>query len=489
MFSGMEAASVASADLGWRFVAFAEVDPTACWTLHSLYGCGGPLHLPRPEDAVDDEGNQIPREAKERAKRIKAVAGIPAAAPGGPVNLGDVSRVDWSAWRGEVDVVVGGPPCQAFSLAGMRRSLDDHRGNLSLHYVRAIHAIEPDWVFTENVPGWLNTKDNAFGCYLGALVGSDTPIPAPRNGKWGSAGVVDGPIYRVAWRVLDAQGFVPQRRRRVFVVAARVGIGGDPVRVLFEAEAEARLNLGERADSGPLFPVGPLGGGHPRPGTQAGQGAARHPEGGAGGGGAEGLTDGRAGFEDIAFHGRQDVIHGDIVPALDTDGYTACVLTGGRPGDEDGIVAFTTKDYGADAGSIAPTLRAGPHVESHANSGVHVGVAYLGDGDGRPGDLESYATETGAGFWSEREPSLRVTTAPSQPQTIVKQVGMVVRRLMPSESLSLQGFPTDYLSRVRVSGRPLADGPMYKLCGNSWAVPLVAWVFARLDAAMAPAPA
>src|SRR5690606_33360189 len=76
---------------------------------------------------------------------------------------GDMTEVDWGRYRGEVDMVVGGPPCQAFSVAGLRKSLADDRGNLSLEYVRAIHAIDPQWALTENVPGWLSTKDNEIG--------------------------------------------------------------------------------------------------------------------------------------------------------------------------------------------------------------------------------------------------------------------------------------------------------------------------------------
>ena len=248
VFSGMEAASVASMHLGWKFTAFSEIEPVACRTLHFHHRCGRPLHLPRPEDASN------PHEARVCSARIRTLADMPAGDPGAPPNLGDVAQAGWDGLRGTADVVVGGPPCQAFSTAGFRRSLGDERGNLTLLYARAIHAVRPLWVFTENVPGWLSTKDNAFGCYPGALVGAAAPLPPPGGKRWGCAGVVDGPLYRAAWRVLDAQGFVPQRRRRVFVVAARTGSGGDPVRVLFETEAEALGHLGARACGGALFP-------------------------------------------------------------------------------------------------------------------------------------------------------------------------------------------------------------------------------------------
>jgi DNA (cytosine-5)-methyltransferase 1 len=146
------------------------------------------------------------------------------------------------------DLFCGGTPCQAFSVAGLRNSLDDARGNLSLTFVGIANAIDhvrslrgdsPAIVFWENVPGVLNTKDNAFGCFLGALAGESEPITAPGE-RWSNAGCVFGPQRTVAWRVLDAQYFgVAQRRRRVFVVAsARDDI--NPTEVLFEFEGLRR---------------------------------------------------------------------------------------------------------------------------------------------------------------------------------------------------------------------------------------------------------
>ncbi len=241
LFSGMEAASEAAraAGLGWTFAAFAEIDPHACAALHALHGCGRPDRMPDPGEGTN------PEERKARARALKAVSEIPAWSGHGTRNLGDVSRVDWAEWRGRVDLLVGGPPCQSFSVAGLRRSLGDDRGNLSLAYARAVHETETPWSVTENVVGWLSTKDNAFGCFLGALVGAAGALPAPRRGQWGGAGLVDGPLGRAAWRTLDAQGFVPQRRRRVFVVHSRAGGGGDPAGVLFEAEAQGVLHPAE----------------------------------------------------------------------------------------------------------------------------------------------------------------------------------------------------------------------------------------------------
>ena len=199
--SGIEAASVAWAPLGWKAAWFSEIEPFPCEVLKH--------HFP---DVT---------------------------------NMGDMTLLPERIASGEVeppDMLCGGTPCQAFSYAGKRRSLDDYRGNLSLTFcdiadsidhVRTICGDEPCIVFWENVPGVLSTKDNAFGCFLGQLVGADAPLSSGST-RWPCAGVVVGPKRKAAWRVLDAQHFgVPQRRRRVFVVAsARERV--DPAEILFE---------------------------------------------------------------------------------------------------------------------------------------------------------------------------------------------------------------------------------------------------------------
>jgi len=205
--SGIEAASVAWHPLGWKAAWLSEIEPFPSAVLAHHY-------------------------------------------PDVP-NLGDMTALPERIASGEVeapDLFCGGTPCQAFSVAGLRRSLDDDRGNLSLTFCEIANAIDtrrqdaglvPAIIFWENVPGVLNTKDNAFGCFLGALAGEDEPLIAP-GGRWSNAGCVYGPQRAVAWRVLDAQYFgVAQRRRRVFVVAsARDDF--DPAAVLFESEGVRR---------------------------------------------------------------------------------------------------------------------------------------------------------------------------------------------------------------------------------------------------------
>jgi len=170
-------------------------------------------------------------------------------------NLGDMTTLPEKILSGEVeapDLLCGGTPCQSFSVAGLRKSLDDARGNLSLMFCEIANAIDttrraankpPAIIFWENVPGVLSTKDNAFGCFLAELAGEVVPLISA-GGKWPNAGFISGPKRTVAWRILDAQYFgVAQRRRRVFVVAsARDGF--DPASVLFEFD-------GVRRDSAP----------------------------------------------------------------------------------------------------------------------------------------------------------------------------------------------------------------------------------------------
>ncbi|EMO7792821.1 phage N-6-adenine-methyltransferase [Citrobacter freundii] len=166
------------------------------------------------------------------------------------INLGDMTKIADAVRAGDVDapdVLVGGTPCQAFSIAGLREGLSDDRGQLTLSYVELANAIdakrrergEPEAIIVwENVPGVLSSKDNAFGCFLAGLAGESSELQ-PAGGKWTHSGCVSGPERVIAWRILDAQFFgVAQRRRRVFVVAsARKGF--DPAEILFEQDVSS----------------------------------------------------------------------------------------------------------------------------------------------------------------------------------------------------------------------------------------------------------
>lgn len=171
-FSGVEAATLAWRPLGWEALCFAEVDAF-------------------PSAVLSYRFPEVP-------------------------NLGDVTKVDWRRFRGAADLVVGGSPCQSFSVAGARTGLEGASG-LMWEYVRAVRELMPRWLLWENVPGALSsTHGEDFRCLLASL---------------------DGLGYGLAWRVLDAQFFgVAQRRRRVFLV----GYLGDPdpaCEVLFEPES------------------------------------------------------------------------------------------------------------------------------------------------------------------------------------------------------------------------------------------------------------
>ena len=165
--SGIEAASVAWHSLGWEPLAFSEIESFPRKVLAHHYP-DVPLH-------------------------------------------GDFTILRDQDWIRDADVLVGGTPCQAFSVAGLRQSLNDDRGNLTLEFVRLADAIDDlrpagngAIIVWENVPGVLSVKDNAFGCFLAALVGNDTPLK-PTGGQWTNAGMVVGPRRKAAWRVLDAQ--------------------------------------------------------------------------------------------------------------------------------------------------------------------------------------------------------------------------------------------------------------------------------------------
>lgn len=171
-FSGIEAATVAWSPLGWVPVCFSEIDPF-------------------PSAVLGERFPSVP-------------------------NLGDITKIDWSDLSGFVDVVVGGSPCQSFSVAGRREGLEGESG-LMWEFIRCVREVRPEWFVWENVPGALSSaKGEDFRCLLESM---------------------DELGYGMAWRVLDAQFFgVAQRRRRVFLVG-RLGDPGGPCQVLFEPES------------------------------------------------------------------------------------------------------------------------------------------------------------------------------------------------------------------------------------------------------------
>lgn len=157
-------------------------------------------------------------------------------------NLGDMNDIPSLLLEKKIcapDLICGGTPCQAFSLAGGKKGLEDKRGNLTLKFVDIIEAndtvrqqegLSPCTVFWENVEGVLTDKTNAFGCLISYLAGLDKVLTIKH---WPTAGVLRGTKRNVAWRVLDAKYFgLPQQRRRLYVLAG--GKDFKPENILFE---------------------------------------------------------------------------------------------------------------------------------------------------------------------------------------------------------------------------------------------------------------
>ncbi|EDR9398628.1 Dam family site-specific DNA-(adenine-N6)-methyltransferase [Salmonella enterica subsp. enterica] len=496
--SGIEAASIAWESLGWQPAWFAEIEAFPSAVLAN--------HWPHV------------------------------------TNLGDMTGIAAAVRAGNVeapDVLVGGTPCQAFSIAGLRNSLADKRGQLTLSYVELANAIDDKRrergekeaiIVWENVPGVLSSKDNAFGCFLAGLAGESSELQ-PAGGKWTHAGCVSGPQRIIAWRVLDAQFFgVAQRRKRVFVVAsARKGF--DPAEVLFEFEGVRRdtppcrepkttvtTDTGSGAEGGshwdnPANPANP----HPtlnQSNNIGGIGASNQEifaQRGAGIVGAYRMTafgeysgDGTAStvkardykdatdlavtysdvsrtllsksndsmaedLETYAIHGTQDP---------DANHELAHTL-GRNHGQENACIAFSYKDNGADAtADLSPTIRAGNHDSSHANSGQPPAIAYaFKAGQG--------AKAGGIGYAEEQSPTL---TSASSGTNLAPAVihGVAVRRLTPVECERLQGFHDNH-TLIPWRGKDAADcpdGPRYKAIGNSMAVPVMRWIGERIAAAL-----
>jgi DNA (cytosine-5)-methyltransferase 1 len=603
--SGIEACSVAWHPLGWTPAGFSEIEAF-------------------PRAVLQEQFGAIPVEWDHRYSPQSNVLPL----------FGDFTKIE-EHHVGPIDLLVGGTPCQSFSVAGKRLGLDDPRGNLTLEFLALAGRLRPRWLCWENVPGVLSDDGGrTMGTFLGIV------------GKLG---------YRGCYRVLDAQfvrvdGFsraVPQRRRRVFFVG-HLGDDARAVPVLFERESLL---------------------GHPAPRREAGQGIAPTISARTKGGGGLGTDfdlDGglihtaevaptlnaafgdKLGLEDQHINGggycslppvsmclnagamgRQDAESETLIPTtgavfdvahtLKADGFDASedgtgrgtpivpvqtpysimpinsgkdykaretdvaqpIMAGGPVGGNQGgdfivspvayqtsgnsgawetgditgaldtgtdqnshIIAFSSKDHGADAGDIAPTLRSMGHDGSHANGGGQVAIAIqagatrenpssgpdgVGVQEGHAYTLEARAEvqavafdmrgrEGGAQFEGPHQTAnIRAASGGSSKSYVAGPVAFAqntrdevrlfngdgsiagalaaepgmkqqtyvasnwaVRRLTPRECERLQGFPDDWTA-VTHRGKPAADGPRYKAIGNSMAVNVMRWIGTRID--------
>jgi DNA (cytosine-5)-methyltransferase 1 len=416
--SGIEAASVAWHPLGWEAAWLSEIEPFPCAVLKHHY-------------------------------------------PDVP-NHGDMTLLPDRILSGEVeapDLFCGGTPCQAFSVAGLRNSLDDARGNLSLTFVgianaidhvRSVRSASPAIIFWENVPGVLNTKDNAFGCFLGALAGESDQIKPPGD-KWTNAGCVFGPQRAVAWRVLDAQYFgVAQRRRRVFVVAsARDDF--DPASVLFEFEGVRRDTAPSREAGQRIAPCVTNGPPFSRTGNE------------------------RVECEAIVTASRM-VAFGEYV-----DDGTASAMKARDYKDATDLVAQPT--YAIQGSMIGRGDEAGPQ-----GDGINVEVCFTQNTIDRHAVAQPISiqdvrpiekVQNGRG-WNDDGTSYTIDTHATQGVSSL----MSVRRLTPTECERLQGFTDGYTNIPWRKAAESPDGPRYKALGNSWAVPVVRWIGKRIQEAI-----
>jgi len=400
--SGIEAASVAWKPLGWRCAFMSEIEafPRAALAHHYPET---PLH-------------------------------------------GDFTTIQAGQYE-PIDLLVGGTPCQSFSVAGLRGGLDDDRGNLALEYLRLADRLRPKWLVWENVPGVLSSNGGRdFGSILGGMV------------QLG---------YGVAYRVLDAQYFgLAQRRRRVFVV----GYSGDWRRaaaVLFERHSLS---------------------GNPAPSRETGEGTSASPASGFDGGG-EALARRLRARANASHRGDSDTYIPVVSPALKRRDYKGPSSDGDGDGDGDGapLIAHALRGTGFDASEdgtgrgtpIVPVAFMSNASGQNLSFGHDLSPTLRIGGDGGNAMAVAFTTEQTPKF--SEGVALTLTkqspTGGGQPQCVMDSPA--VRRLTPRECERLQGFPDDYTA-IPYRGKPASDGPRYKALGNSMAVPVMAWIGRRI---------
>lgn len=340
----------------------------------------------------------------------------------------DVTTFDGSVWRGRVDLVAGGSPCQDLSMAGRRAGLDGDRSGLFWEQCRVADESAARWVLWENVAGALSSNGGEdFAAVLWGLTGTWPEVPAD---GWRSAGVCVGHRRTAVWRLLDARWFgVAQRRRRVFVVA------------------------GPRGECGPQVLLEPEScNGGPRPSAAPGQIVAALTANGVGAGGGADDNAGQAGHLIPSLTTRcgstlDDQQTGQLVA-------TAFHLTQTPITEVDGSPALST---GSRHGQASIGVFARTHRANHDE-----------DPD----------------IWSEAEVSPTLNTndtaaGAARSTVLATTAAMAVRRLTPRECERLMGWPDDH-TRWRADGREVADSHRYRLCGNGVVAAQGGWVAQRV---------
>ena len=388
MCSGIEAATVAWHQLGWEAAGFAEIEPFPAAVL---------------------------------AHHYPAVK-----------NLGDMTNYkEWDL--GTIDLLVGGTPCQSFSVAGLRKGLADPRGNLALVYCGILDHFRPKWCVWENVPGVLSSNGGRdFGSFLGALA------------ELG---------YGFAYRVLDAQYFgVAQRRRRVFVVGY-LGDWRPAAEVLFEPESLRR---------------------DPAPSREAGQKVAGTFKARANSGGWGSDVELAAGeyMQPVAaVVAARMVAFGEYV-----DDGTASAMKARDYKDATDLVAqpMAFDGYNQTLSTTSQTIR------SDKTDGDHIGMVLQGVAQ----PIGAFKSGQGAASrsigWSNAIAPTLPSNAGGNTAPAVLQ-SMAVRRLTPIECERLQGFPDNYTNIPWRKQPESPDGPRYKALGNSMAVPVMGWIGKRIQ--------
>jgi len=402
--SGIEAASVAWESLGWTPVAFAEIERFPSQVLAH--------HFP----------------------------GVP--------NLGDMTKYkDWDIDRNAVDLIVGGTPCQSFSVAGLRKGLEDPRGNLALIFLGMVDHYRPEWVIWENVPGVLSSSGGRdFGSFLGAL------------GQLG---------YGFSYRVLDAQYFgVPQRRRRVFVVAHSSGDSRRAAEVLFEPESLRGNPPKSRASGQETAQC-----------LTTGTGCRYDPE-------TETLIpvtfrkSRRAqSTEDFETWVSDDVTNTlncfDVGDIRSTDLVVQPTVYSVREDAKANTFSAVESEVANCIQSTQPATTSHHAINYVVHPPHTFKVRGIGHYTGTNGGVAKPGTG-GSGYMGQDEKAYTIAT--SQDQHLMQ--GMAVRRLTPTECERLQGFPDGWTDILPTT----PDGPRYKALGNSMAVPVMRWIGSRIQA-------